>query len=172
MTSSSYTVTVHPFVSQTPFSCAYERGNPSSRNALVYLGGLTTGPHTTPQLNCLIETLNTVPELSYSFWEFRMRSSYTGFGYSSLANDAEDIAALVTYLRALNKTKIVLLGSSTGMLFPLFSPYDTYAYKYKDVKISLTTPSFNPGPCPLTHTSYKHPPLIAKQLRCSCPKTS
>lgn len=59
-----------------------------------------------------------------------MRSSYTGFGYSSLANDAEDIAALVTYLRALNKTKIVLLGSSTGMLLPLFSPYDPYAYKY------------------------------------------
>lgn len=43
-----------------------------------------------------------------------MRSSYTGFGFSSLANDAEDISALVTYLRELGKEKIVLLGSSTG----------------------------------------------------------
>jgi hypothetical protein len=115
MDSSPYTVTVHPFASKTPYSCAYERGNPSSRNALVYLGGLTGGPHTTPQLNYLIETLKSSPELSYSFWEFRMRSSYTGFGYSSLANDAEDIAALVTYLRGLGKAKVVLTGSSTGL---------------------------------------------------------
>jgi len=43
-----------------------------------------------------------------------MRSSYTGFGYSSLANDAADISSLVTYLRTLGKTKIVLLGHSTG----------------------------------------------------------
>ncbi|KAH7384417.1 hypothetical protein DE146DRAFT_727900 [Phaeosphaeria sp. MPI-PUGE-AT-0046c] len=114
MASVPYPVTVHPFTSQVPFSCAYERGNASSRNALVYLGGLTSGPHTTPQVNFLIETLGTTSELSYSFWEFRMRSSYTGFGYSSLANDAEDIAALVVYLRGLGKIKIVLLGSSTG----------------------------------------------------------
>jgi hypothetical protein len=45
-----------------------------------------------------------------------MRSSYTGFGYSSLSNDVEDISALVMYLRGLRKDKIVLLGSSTGKL--------------------------------------------------------
>ena len=45
-----------------------------------------------------------------------MRSSYTGFGYSSLANDVEDIAALVKYLQAQGKEKIVLLGSSTGKI--------------------------------------------------------
>ena len=43
-----------------------------------------------------------------------MRSSYTGWGYSSLANDVEDIAALVKYLISLGKKRIVLLGSSTG----------------------------------------------------------
>jgi pimeloyl-ACP methyl ester carboxylesterase len=53
--------------------------------------------------------------LDYSIWEFRMRSSYSGFGYSSLANDVEDVAALVQYLRGLGKEKIVLMGSSTGM---------------------------------------------------------
>jgi hypothetical protein len=45
-----------------------------------------------------------------------MRSSYTGFGYSSLAYDVADLSALVTYLRSMGKKKIVLLGSSTGRL--------------------------------------------------------
>jgi hypothetical protein len=44
-----------------------------------------------------------------------MRSSYTGFGFSSLANDVEDIAALVNHLHKLGKEKTVLLGSSTGL---------------------------------------------------------
>lgn len=114
MASKPFTVTVHPFTSPTPFSCAYERGNTSARNALVYLGGLTTGPHTIPQIDSLVGALQENEDLSYSFWEVRMRSSYTGFGYSSLANDAEDIAALVTYLKTLGKERIVLLGSSTG----------------------------------------------------------
>ena len=115
MTSKPFTVTVHCLTSPTPHSCAYERGVPSSRNALIFIGGLTSGPHASPQLNSLIQALQDAPELEYSFWEFRMRSSYTGFGYSSLANDAEDVAALVEYLKGLGKGKIVLLGSSTGM---------------------------------------------------------
>jgi pimeloyl-ACP methyl ester carboxylesterase len=117
--SSPFPVTVHPFSSPTPFSCAYEHG-PSSSNALIYIGGLTSGPHTTPHLSPLITALQ-APSLAYSFWEFRMRSSYSGFGYSSLANDAADIAALVTYLRGLGKKKIVLFGASTGSILSLYS---------------------------------------------------
>lgn len=60
--------------------------------------------------------LEQMPSLDYSLWEFRMRSSYTGFGYSSIANDVEDTAALVTYLRKIGKKKIVLIGASSGML--------------------------------------------------------
>jgi hypothetical protein len=112
-----FPVTVHSFTSATPLSCAYERGDPSSRNALVFLGGLTSGPHTSPQAEPLVEALQAHPELNYSFWEFRMRSSYTGFGFSSLANDAEDLGALVTYLKSIGKEKVVLLGSSTGLFF-------------------------------------------------------
>ena len=56
--------------------------------------------------------------LDYSLWEFRMRSSYTGFGYSSLANDVEDMAALVRYLRGIGKQAIVLMGASTGSYSP------------------------------------------------------
>jgi hypothetical protein len=115
MAPKSFTVTVHPFTSPTPSSCAYERGNSASRNALVFIGGLTDGPHTIPQIERLVEALQVGSGLSYSFWEFRMRSSYTGFGYLSLANDAEDIAALVKYLKDLGKERIALLGSSTGI---------------------------------------------------------
>lgn len=43
-----------------------------------------------------------------------MRSSYSGFGYSSLANDVADTAALVRYLHSLGEEKIVLMGASTG----------------------------------------------------------
>jgi pimeloyl-ACP methyl ester carboxylesterase len=82
---------------------------------LVFIGGLTSGPQTAPQMERLVEALQDDPDLSCSFWEFRMRSSYTGFGHSSLAYDAEDIAALVKYLKDLGKERIVLLGSSTGM---------------------------------------------------------
>jgi hypothetical protein len=114
MAGKAFPITVHPFPSPTPSSCAYERGLSSSRNALVHIGGLTSGPHTSPQLDSLVKVVQADIESGYSFWEFRMRSSYTGFGYSSLANDVEDISTLVRYLRSLGKEKIVLLGSSTG----------------------------------------------------------
>lgn len=74
-----FPVVVHPVVSQTPHSCAYERGNTASHNALVYIGGLTGGPHTAVQLvRTLLTTLNEAA-LEFSIWEFRMRSSYTGW---------------------------------------------------------------------------------------------
>jgi pimeloyl-ACP methyl ester carboxylesterase len=109
-----FSATVHAFTSPTLHLCAYERGKTLSHNALVFIGGLTSGPHTTPALDTIFQVLDDA-KLDYSIWEFRMRSSFTGFGYSSLANDVEDIAALVKYLRELGKAKIVLFGSSTGM---------------------------------------------------------
>ncbi|KAJ4339157.1 hypothetical protein N0V95_007842 [Ascochyta clinopodiicola] len=109
-----FSVTVHPFTSPTPNACAYERSDGPSRNALVFVGGLTSGPHTDlALLNSVFGALSDA-KLGYSVWEFRMRSSFTGFGYSSLANDVEDIAALVRYLKGLGKKKVVLMGSSTG----------------------------------------------------------
>jgi pimeloyl-ACP methyl ester carboxylesterase len=109
----TYVVTVHPFPSPTRWSCAYERGDPSAQNAFVYIGGLTGGPQAI-DLEALAEALNKSGNISYSLWEFRMRSSYTGFGYSSLANDVADTSAMVQYLRGLGKEKIVLMGHSTG----------------------------------------------------------
>ncbi|KAK0638504.1 hypothetical protein B0T16DRAFT_338188 [Cercophora newfieldiana] len=108
-----YPVTVHPFPSATRWSCAYERGNANARNAFVYIGGLTGGPQAI-DLAQIDEAFRTSKTVSYSIWEFRMRSSYTGFGYSSLANDADDVASFVKYLRSLGKERVVLMGHSTG----------------------------------------------------------
>jgi hypothetical protein len=52
--------------------------------------------------------------VQYSIWELRMRSSYTGFGYGSLREDAEDLKELVGYLRGIGVERVVLVGSSTG----------------------------------------------------------
>ncbi|KAF3346935.1 hypothetical protein VD0004_g774 [Verticillium dahliae] len=111
---SSFPVIVHPFQSPTPDSCAYEIGSKASSNALIFIGGLTGGPHTSRTPRTLAHGLADASELNYSVWEFRMRSSYSGFGFSSIANDVEDIKALVTYLRSRGKNKIVLMGVSTG----------------------------------------------------------
>ncbi|KAL2166144.1 hypothetical protein VTG60DRAFT_3260 [Thermothelomyces hinnuleus] len=107
-----FQVTVHPFPSPTSGACAYERGQASAKNALVFIGGLTAGPHVKDL--AFLDKMLQRSSLSYSLWEFRMRSSYSGFGYSSLANDVQDTAALVQYLRGIGKEKIVLMGLSTG----------------------------------------------------------
>jgi hypothetical protein len=125
-----YSVRVHPFKSPTSHSCAYEyTAKEFAPNALIYIGGLTSGPQTTNlvlNVDSVLETMAVRDKIFYSVFEFRMRSSYTGFGYSSLKNDVEDISALVAYLRGpgMCKQKVVLMGSSTGMcrLFSFFSP--------------------------------------------------
>ncbi|KAK3315984.1 hypothetical protein B0H66DRAFT_499037 [Apodospora peruviana] len=132
-----FTVTVHGFISLPTArpSTAYERGPSTSKNALVFIGGLTGGPHTT-DLGFLSQALAENSSMGYSLWEFRMRSSFAGFGFSSLANDAEDISGLVRYLRQLGKEKIILMGASTGCQdcleyldrdkYPHFAPVDGY----------------------------------------------
>ncbi|KAI1213087.1 DUF1749-domain-containing protein [Annulohypoxylon truncatum] len=110
----TFTVTVHPFESPTPHACAYENGPANARNALVFIGGLGDGPHTVPYPRAIAKRLEAEPELSYSVFEFRLTSSFSGFGFVRLANDVADISALVKYLRSIGKQRVVLLGHSTG----------------------------------------------------------
>lgn len=112
--SGPYKVTVHPFESAVRRSCAYEIGLESARNAIIILGGLSDGPHTVAPVRTLAKRLEEVPDLSYSVFETRMRSSFESFGTGSLALDVEDINSLVKYLRSIGKEKIALLGGSTG----------------------------------------------------------
>lgn len=109
-----YPVLVHPFSSPTQNACAYELGDTSSRNALIFIGGLGDGPHTVPYVRTVAEKLGATDGLSYSVFEFRLSSSFTAFGYHRLKDDVADISALVKYLRGLGKQKIVLMGHSTG----------------------------------------------------------
>ncbi|KAL6871921.1 hypothetical protein J3F83DRAFT_733115 [Trichoderma novae-zelandiae] len=104
----------HPYPSPTRGSCAYEMGNTASKNALIFIGGLKDGPHTTGYIRTVARELEKLPELSYSVFEIRMRSSFDGFGTSSLADDVHDISALVKYLRSIGREKVVLFGHSTG----------------------------------------------------------
>ncbi|KAI0526504.1 hypothetical protein F5B22DRAFT_586184 [Xylaria bambusicola] len=111
----TFTTTVHPFPSNTtPHVCAYEIGPQNARNALVFIGGLGDGPHTVPYPRALAKLLQENPSLDYSVFEFRLRSSFSAFGFARLADDVADIAALVKYLRSLGRKRVILMGHSTG----------------------------------------------------------
>lgn len=111
----SFKVTVHPYPSKgVKHACAYELGSTSASNALVFIGGLTDGPHTVPYIRTVAAKIEAASGLSYSVFEIRIRSSFDGFGWSSLAEDVEDISALVKYLRGMGREKVVLMGHSTG----------------------------------------------------------
>ncbi|KAG5921269.1 hypothetical protein E4U61_006964 [Claviceps capensis] len=114
--SNPFPVTVHPYKSPTRSACAYELGTDvASKNAIIFIGGLGDGPHSVAYIRTVARHLETAgKELEYSVFEIRLRSSFIGFGTTSLTDDVEDIAALVKYLRGLGKEKIVLFGHSTG----------------------------------------------------------
>lgn len=113
--STPFPVTVHPYPSpKVRQACAYELGPSSARNAIVFIGGLTDGPHTVPYIRTVAAKIQATAGLDYSVFEIRMRSSFFGFAWSSLSKDVEDISALVKYLRGLGKQKIILFGHSTG----------------------------------------------------------
>lgn len=108
-----FTVKVHPYASKVKHACAYELGLPA-KNALVFIGGLTDGPQTVPYIRTIAARIQTAANIKYSVFEIRIRSSFDGFGWGSLAQDVEDISAVVKYLRSIGKEKIVLMGHSTG----------------------------------------------------------
>lgn len=110
----TFTTTVHPFPSPTSHACAYESGRQDAKNALVFIGGLGDGPHTVPYPRAIAKKLGEESSPSYSVFEFRLKSSFSGFGFARLVDDVADISALVKYLRSIGKERIVLMGHSTG----------------------------------------------------------
>lgn len=109
-----FAATVHPFPSPTSNACAYEIGSPNAKNSLVFIGGLGDGPHTVPYPRAIAKRLGEDPSLSYSVFEFRLKSSFSAFGFARLVDDVADITALVKYLRSIGKERVVLMGHSTG----------------------------------------------------------
>jgi pimeloyl-ACP methyl ester carboxylesterase len=89
-------------------------GRTNARNAVIFIAGLQDGPHTTPYIQAVSKLLEQAESVNYSVFEIRLRSSFIGYGTTSLADDVADISALVKYLRSIGREKIVLLGHSTG----------------------------------------------------------
>ncbi|KAK3322133.1 dolichol-phosphate mannosyltransferase [Apodospora peruviana] len=111
----TFAVTVHEYLptstSQRP-SHAYEYSSSSASNALVFIGGLGDGPHDVPYIRTIAAS---VSSLSYSVFEVRLSSAKSGWGYSSLEQDVDELTAFVRYLRqTLRKENVVLMGHSTG----------------------------------------------------------
>ncbi|KAI1743704.1 hypothetical protein F4680DRAFT_354591 [Xylaria scruposa] len=103
----TFTATVHPFPSPTSNACAYEIGLQHAKDCVVFIGGLGDGPHTVPYPRAIAKRLEEDASLSYSVFEFRLKSSFSAFGFARLVDDVADITALVKYLRTIGKQRIV-----------------------------------------------------------------
>ncbi len=82
------------------------------RGCVVFVGGLTDGLLATPYVAALGRAL---ASRGYELLQPLLSSSYSGYGTSSLATDASEIAELIQCLRSANpKVQIALMGHSTG----------------------------------------------------------
>ncbi|KAK6455133.1 uncharacterized protein RJT20DRAFT_54897 [Scheffersomyces xylosifermentans] len=88
-------------------------------NVVLFVGGLGNGLLDVPYLPPLAERLRSLKtrDGNWVLIQILIRSSYSGWGTSSLRNDTRDISALIKYLRSPiggNRKKIILHGHSTG----------------------------------------------------------
>jgi pimeloyl-ACP methyl ester carboxylesterase len=82
--------------------------------AAVFLGGLTDGLLALPYLPELQAALSK-HKPSVALCQPLFSSSYNGYGCSSLGKDVEELAALLRFLQATQRTRhILLIGHSTG----------------------------------------------------------
>lgn len=81
--------------------------------ALIFIGGLTDGLLTVPYIPALSKRLS--EECGYSTFQIQFKSSFAGWGTSSLDQDIKDIENLVKYLKnEIGVSKIIIMGHSTG----------------------------------------------------------
>lgn len=93
---------------------AFEFGNGSFENVLIFVGGLMDGLLTVPYLQLLAEEL---AKIKCSLVQIEFSSSHIGWGTGSLARDSTEISQLVSYLKSEKggkRTKIGIMGHSTG----------------------------------------------------------
>lgn len=93
-----------------PIQVAFKTGDYSQQ--VIFIGGLTDGFLATEYLEPLAIALDNE---KWSLVQLLMSSSYTGYGTSSLQQDAMEIDQLISYLiNKENSDGVVLLGHSTG----------------------------------------------------------
>nr|AFK36796.1 unknown [Medicago truncatula] len=93
-----------------PIQVAFKSGD--FKRQVIFIGGLTDGFLATAYLEPLAIALD---RENWSLVQFLMSSSYSGYGISSLQQDAKDLDQLINYL--INKEDsegVALLGHSTG----------------------------------------------------------
>ncbi|KAL8716294.1 MAG: hypothetical protein Q9220_000199 [cf. Caloplaca sp. 1 TL-2023] len=89
----------------------HARNGSSPQNSLLFIPGLNDGFLTVPYISDLAAAL----PASYAFIEVLLSSGYSGWGYSSLSQDIEEVAQCVQYFQSMRPNgKIVLMGNSTG----------------------------------------------------------
>ncbi|XVF28927.1 hypothetical protein REPUB_Repub15cG0075000 [Reevesia pubescens] len=93
-----------------PIQVAFKTGD--YKQQVIFIGGLTDGFLATEYLEPLAIALDNE---KWSLVQLLMSSSYTGYGTSSLQQDATEIDQLISYLiNKENSDGVVLLGHSTG----------------------------------------------------------
>ncbi|KDP40101.1 hypothetical protein JCGZ_02099 [Jatropha curcas] len=93
-----------------PIQVAFKTGD--HKQQAIFIGGLTDGFLATEYLEPLAIALD---REKWSLVQLLMSSSYTGYGTSSLQQDAMEIDQLISYLiNKENSEGVVLLGHSTG----------------------------------------------------------
>ncbi|PSR92685.1 UPF0613 protein like [Actinidia chinensis var. chinensis] len=93
-----------------PIQVAFKTGD--YKQQVIFIGGLTDGFLATEYLEPLATALD---KEKWSLVQFLLSSSYSGYGLSSLKQDAMELDQLISYL--INKEDsegVVLLGHSTG----------------------------------------------------------
>ena len=89
-------------------------GPPGPERALVFVGGLTDGLLATWYVEALGEELARL-DPPWGLVQPLLSSGYSGFGTSSLARDADELAELTRFLRAGRGVRVIALaGHSTG----------------------------------------------------------
>ncbi len=91
---------------------AFRSGSPNHKRHVVLIGGLGDGLLPTPYT---LELAQALDARGWGLVQGLLSASYTGFGHSSLATDAEELGHLLGFLEdQLGSEAIGLVGHSTG----------------------------------------------------------
>lgn len=101
--------------------------HPERNCALILIGGMTDGPMSLPYAKELSDYLKEMSLIQPLF-----ESSYSGYGYSTIEEDLEELDALILCLiTSRNKSKLVLMGHSTGAQIVVRYITSDYFLKWK-----------------------------------------
>lgn len=96
----------------SPLTAFESPSSPESTSVLLFIAGLTEGPGSVGFVPPLAAALAAV---GWTTAQVQLTSSYAGWGTGSVVDDAREIGYAVEYFRGEGKSRIVLMGHSTGV---------------------------------------------------------